>query len=45
MVSEIEGKWIVLGDRNTKYYHTSTIVRRKRNKIEMLKDEDGRWVD
>ena len=38
-------KWIVLGDRNTKYYHTTTIVRRKRNKIEMLKDEVGRWVD
>ena len=38
-------KWVVLGDRNTKYYHTSTIVRRKRNKIEMLKDDDGRWID
>ena len=38
-------KWIVLGDRNTNYYHTSTIVRRKRNKIEMLKDDDGRWID
>lgn len=38
-------KWIVLGDRNTNYYHTSTIVRRKRNIIEMLKDEDGRWIE
>lgn len=38
-------KWVVLGDRNTNYYHTSTIVRSKRNKIEMLKDEDGRWID
>ncbi|WZZ66780.1 hypothetical protein YC2023_078150 [Brassica napus] len=38
-------KWIVLGDRNTNYYHTSTIVRRKRNKIEMLKDDDGRWIE
>ncbi|XP_022574359.1 uncharacterized protein LOC111215241 [Brassica napus] len=38
-------KWISFGDKNTKYYHTSTIVRRKRNRIEMLKDENGRWID
>lgn len=38
-------KWIVFGDRNTKYYHTNTIVRQKRNRIEMLKDDDGRWID
>lgn len=38
-------KWIVLGDRNTTYYHTSNIVRRKRNIIEMLKSEDGHWID
>ena len=38
-------KWIVLGDRNTNYYHTTTIVRRKRNRIEMLKDDEGHWID
>ncbi|XP_013607689.1 PREDICTED: uncharacterized protein LOC106314355 [Brassica oleracea var. oleracea] len=38
-------KWIVFGNRNTNYYHTNTIVRRKRNIIEMLKDDVGRWVD
>ena len=38
-------KWIVFGDRNTNYYHTNTIVRRKMNRIEMLKDDEGRWVD
>lgn len=38
-------KWVVFGDRNTNYYHTSTIVRRKRNIIDMLKDDDGRWID
>lgn len=32
------------GDRNTKYLHTSTIIRRRRNRIEMLKDEEGRWI-
>lgn len=38
-------KWVVLGDRNTKFYHTSTVVSRKRNKIEMLKGEDDRWIE
>ncbi|KAG7579838.1 Ribonuclease H domain [Arabidopsis thaliana x Arabidopsis arenosa] len=37
-------KWIVLGERNTKYFHTSTIIRRRRNRIEALKDDEGRWV-
>ncbi|XP_019087314.1 PREDICTED: uncharacterized protein LOC109127232 [Camelina sativa] len=37
-------KWIVVGDRNTTYFHTSTIVRRRRNHIEMLKKDDGVWV-
>ncbi|KAG7591715.1 Zinc finger CCHC-type [Arabidopsis thaliana x Arabidopsis arenosa] len=36
-------KWIALGDRNTKYFHTSTIIRRSRNRVEMLKNEEGRW--
>lgn len=30
-------KWIVLEDQNTKYFHTSTVIRRRRNRIEMLK--------
>nr|ABW81176.1 non-LTR reverse transcriptase [Arabidopsis cebennensis] len=38
-------KWIALGDRNTKYFHTSTIIRRRRNQIEMLKDDEGKWVE
>lgn len=37
-------KWIALGERNTKYFHTSTIIRRKRNRIESLKNDDGVWV-
>lgn len=37
-------KWIELGDRNTKYFHTSTIIRRRRNRIEMLKNNDGAWI-
>ncbi|XP_010513759.1 PREDICTED: uncharacterized protein LOC104789811 [Camelina sativa] len=37
-------KWIVDGDRNTTFFHTSTIIRRRRNKIEMLKDDTGCWI-
>ncbi|XP_020239804.1 uncharacterized protein LOC109818683 [Cajanus cajan] len=37
-------KWLCLGDRNTKYFHGTTVIRRRRNKVEMLQDESGRWV-
>lgn len=37
-------KWIPLGDRNTKFFHTSTIIRRRRNSIDMLKNDTGSWV-
>lgn len=36
--------WIVEGDRNTRFFHISTLARRKRNKINMLKDGDGKWI-
>ena len=31
------------GDRNTKYFHASTIVRRRINRIEALRDSDNFW--
>lgn len=36
-------KWVVHGYRNTKFFHTSTMIRRKINRIERLKEkkEDG----
>lgn len=33
--------WIKNGDRNTSYFHLSTVVRRWRNKIVALKDDQG----
>ncbi|KAF7801766.1 ribonuclease H [Senna tora] len=38
-------QWIRDGDRNTRYYHTKAINRRKRNKIIMLKNERGDWTE
>ena len=32
------------GDRNTRYFHLSTIIRRKRNRVDALLDEQGNWV-
>lgn len=32
------------GDRNTKYYHASTIARRRKNRIEYLEDDNGNQV-
>ncbi|XP_061342522.1 uncharacterized protein LOC133288718 [Gastrolobium bilobum] len=37
-------QWINQGDRNTRYYHTKTIVRRKRGRIVELKDDNGSWI-
>lgn len=36
--------WIQQGDRNTKYFHGVTPVRRSRNKYDMLQDDSGTWV-
>ncbi|XP_073015397.1 uncharacterized protein [Primulina eburnea] len=36
--------WIFLGDRNTKFYHASTTIRKSRNKIEALKTDNGEWI-
>ncbi|KAJ4828259.1 hypothetical protein Tsubulata_012067 [Turnera subulata] len=36
-------QWIQEGDRNTAYFHATTIIRRKRNKVEALIDADGKW--
>lgn len=36
-------KWVKLGDRNTKFFHTQTIVRRRRNKIQGMFIENDSW--
>ncbi|MCH83403.1 hypothetical protein A2U01_0004223, partial [Trifolium medium] len=38
-------KWLMDGDRNTRYYHLKTVNRRRRNNIVMLKDVNGSWVE
>ena len=36
--------WVVEGDRNTKFFHTFTIVRRRANKIVRLRNSVGEWI-
>lgn len=38
-------KWLVDGNGNTKYYHNKTINRRRRNRINMLKNDEGQWIE
>ena len=37
--------WLVKGDRNTAFYHTSALVCRNRNRISCLKDHFGNWMN
>ena len=39
-----KAKWLHLGDRNPKSFHGVTIIRRRRNRYDMIKDGDGNWV-
>ena len=36
--------WMIQGDKNTAFYHVSTLVRRKRNKILAIKYLVGEWI-
>ncbi|XP_061368484.1 uncharacterized protein LOC133311446 [Gastrolobium bilobum] len=38
------GEWIKGGDRNTRFYHTRTLIRRKRNRILKLQNNGSGWV-
>lgn len=38
-------KWLKGGDRNSKFFHASTVQRRERNRIVRLKNEENVWVE
>lgn len=37
-------KWLMEGDRNTRFFHGVTAIRRRKNSIDLLQDRDGNWV-
>ena len=38
-------QWLKEGDANTRFFHQSTLQRRRRNKVVALKDSEGGWVE
>ncbi|XP_024163831.1 uncharacterized protein LOC112170758 [Rosa chinensis] len=36
-------KWLQDGDRNTRFFHLTTVIRRRKNKIEGLFDDNEEW--
>lgn len=36
--------WLRFGNKNSKFFHTSTIIRRKRNRIEALQNDADQWI-
>ncbi|KAH9745843.1 reverse transcriptase domain-containing protein [Citrus sinensis] len=36
--------WIMHGDRNTRFFHQKTIVRKRRNRIEAIQESSGNWL-
>lgn len=44
MVLKSRSKWLHSGDRNTKFFHGVTAVRRKKNTYDILQEEEGNWV-
>ena len=38
-------KWLEVGDRNMRFFHSSTVQRRARNKEVRLKGEGGIWLE
>lgn len=37
--------WLRYGDKNTNFFHTSCLVRRRRNRVETLQDDEGNWIE
>ena len=36
--------WLELGDKNSKFFHLSTIIQRRNNSIDAIKANDGSWI-
>lgn len=36
-------RWLQAGDSNTIFFHQSTVLRRHRNKISRIRNEEGIW--
>ncbi|XP_061362932.1 uncharacterized protein LOC133306628 [Gastrolobium bilobum] len=37
-------QWLKYGDKNSKFFHSSTVARRRFNRIVALQNDQGRWI-
>lgn len=38
-------QWLRGGERNTRYFHTTVVLRKKRKLVEQLRGDNGAWCD
>ena len=36
--------WLKEGDKNSRFFHTSTIIRRRKNLVDLFRGDDGEWI-
>ena len=41
---KVRTNWIILGERNTSYFHMSTLARRSKNRITSIQNGDREWA-
>lgn len=41
---QAKAKWVTLGDINSRFFHQATLMRRSKNRILALQDEQDQWV-
>lgn len=44
-VQKAREQWIRASDLNTKFFHTTTVIKQRMRRIEQLKDSNGTWCD
>lgn len=37
--------WLMQGERNTRFFHATAVMKRRKNMVHRLKDEHGQWVE
>lgn len=41
---QAKSKWVTMGDQNTRFFHQSTLKRRRQNRIVALQDDNKQWI-